>query len=60
LASEAGTDVAEQRKIHAALHPVGRLGAADDVAAAVVYLASDESAFMTGAELTIDGGYSAR
>jgi NAD(P)-dependent dehydrogenase (short-subunit alcohol dehydrogenase family) len=44
----------------AALHPVGRLGDADDVAQMVVYLASDESAFVTGAELTVDGGYTAQ
>jgi NAD(P)-dependent dehydrogenase (short-subunit alcohol dehydrogenase family) len=40
--------------------PVGRLGEAEDVANAIVYLASDESRFMTGAELKLDGGISAR
>ena len=39
--------------------PLGRLGGAADVANAVVYLASDESQFMTGAELKLDGGISA-
>lgn len=39
--------------------PLGRLGEADEVAAAVLYLASDESRFMTGAELKLDGGISA-
>jgi NAD(P)-dependent dehydrogenase (short-subunit alcohol dehydrogenase family) len=39
--------------------PLGRLGEAADVANAVVYLASDESGFMTGAELKLDGGISA-
>ena len=39
--------------------PLGRLGEADDVANAVLYLASDESQFMTGAELKLDGGISA-
>jgi NAD(P)-dependent dehydrogenase (short-subunit alcohol dehydrogenase family) len=36
------------------------MGTAEDIAAAIVFLASDESSFMTGAELVIDGGYSAR
>jgi NAD(P)-dependent dehydrogenase (short-subunit alcohol dehydrogenase family) len=39
--------------------PLGRLGEPDDVAWAVLYLASDESRFMTGAELKLDGGVSA-
>src|SRR5262249_27974899 len=39
--------------------PLGRIGAPDDVAQAAVYLISDESRFMTGAELKIDGGISA-
>ena len=43
-----------------ALHPLGHLGTPDDVAWAVVYLASDEASFVTGAELVVDGGYTAR
>lgn len=39
--------------------PLGRVGHPDDIAYGVLYLASDESAFMTGAELRIDGGISA-
>jgi 3alpha(or 20beta)-hydroxysteroid dehydrogenase len=38
------------------LPPVGRMGTVDEVAGLVVYLASDESAFITGAEHIIDGG----
>ncbi|MEJ0023960.1 MAG: glucose 1-dehydrogenase [Alphaproteobacteria bacterium] len=44
----------------AALHPLGHLGEPDDIAYGVLYLASDESKFMTGAELVIDGGYTAQ
>ena len=45
-------------KLAAAL-PIGRLGEPEDVAMGVLYLASDESRFMTGAELKLDGGLSA-
>ena len=40
--------------------PLGRLGNADDIAHGIVYLASDESSFVTGAELVIDGGTTAQ
>ncbi len=39
--------------------PLGKIGDTDDVAWAIVYLASDESKFMTGAEMVLDGGVSA-
>lgn len=42
------------------LHPLGYLGEPDDIGWGVVYLASDESKFITGSELVIDGGYTAR
>lgn len=54
------TDLAAGRRELAALHPLGRVGEPDDIAWGVVYLASDEASFVTGAELTIDGGYTAR
>lgn len=40
--------------------PMGRLGQPEDIAAGAAYLASDDSAFVTGLELYIDGGYIAR
>lgn len=43
-----------------ALHPLGRLGAPEDVAWAAVYLASDEASWVTGSSLFVDGGYTCR
>jgi NAD(P)-dependent dehydrogenase (short-subunit alcohol dehydrogenase family) len=40
----------------AAMHPVGRIGKAEEVAAAVLYLCSDTAAFVTGVALPVDGG----
>jgi NAD(P)-dependent dehydrogenase (short-subunit alcohol dehydrogenase family) len=54
------TDPEAARKAAAALHPLGHMGEPDDVAWGAVYLASDEAKFVTGAELVIDGGYTAR
>jgi len=42
------------------LHPMGRLGEPEEVARAIVFLASDEASFITGAILPVDGGYLAR
>ena len=44
----------------AARHPIGRTGKPEDVAYGVLYLASDESSFVTGSELVIDGGLTAQ
>ncbi|MEM7235992.1 MAG: SDR family oxidoreductase, partial [Planctomycetota bacterium] len=40
------------------MHPLGRVGTVDDVADAVLFLASAESSWTTGAVLTVDGGIS--
>jgi NAD(P)-dependent dehydrogenase (short-subunit alcohol dehydrogenase family) len=40
--------------------PIGRFGRPDDIAYGALYLASDESSYITGTELVIDGGYTAR
>jgi NAD(P)-dependent dehydrogenase (short-subunit alcohol dehydrogenase family) len=57
---QSGGDVAAGRKAVNSLHPLGHMGEPDDIAYGIVYLASDESKFITGSELVIDGGYTAR
>lgn len=42
------------------LHPIGHVGEPDDIGWGIVYLASEEAKFITGSELVIDGGYTAR
>ena len=48
------------RRQRLAMHPVGRFGQPEDVAGLAVFLASDESAWITGTAQTVDGGYSAQ
>jgi NAD(P)-dependent dehydrogenase (short-subunit alcohol dehydrogenase family) len=55
-----GGDPEQHRREVGALHPLGHMGDPDDIAWGVVYLASDESKFVTGSELVIDGGYTCR
>ncbi len=47
----------ENRAAFVARQPMGRLGTPEEIAALAVYLASDESAFVTGVEMKIDGGF---
>jgi NAD(P)-dependent dehydrogenase (short-subunit alcohol dehydrogenase family) len=42
------------------LHPIGRFGQASEVAQCILFLASDASSFVTGTELVVDGGLTAR
>jgi NAD(P)-dependent dehydrogenase (short-subunit alcohol dehydrogenase family) len=53
-------DVETARQKLDSLHPIGHMGDSDDIAYGILYLASDESKFVTGAELVIDGGYTAQ
>ena len=57
---ETMVDPAAAKQATAALHPLGRMGEPDDIGWACVYLASDEAKFVTGAQLVVDGGYTAR
>ena len=58
--TRAGRDDPERLAIMLARIPMGRYGEPEEVAHAVVYLASDESAFVTGSEVVVDGGWTAQ
>lgn len=60
LGKESPGGVDEFRKELDSLHPIGHVGDPDDIAYGILYLASDESKFVTGSELVIDGGYTAK
>jgi cyclopentanol dehydrogenase len=49
-------DDAEARRALIATHPMGRIGTSEEIATGVLFLASDEASFVTGASLVIDGG----
>jgi len=53
-------DTEATKKVSTAMHPIGRLGVANDIAKGILFLASDDASFMTGAGLVVDGGYTAQ
>ena len=59
-AGQPGANAPDLDQLSQAFVPVGKKGVPDDIAAGVLYLASDESGYMTGSELVIDGGLSTR
>ncbi len=58
--TDAGLELNATKAALDALHPLGGTGNPDDIAWGVVYLASDHARWVTGSELVIDGGYTAR
>ena len=59
MVNQALGDDANARRKMIGTHPLGRIGTVDEVAFAVLYLVSDESSFVTGSALVIDGGFTA-
>lgn len=60
-ANQAGSNDTQTARNQALnMHPIGRLGVADDIALGIVFLASDDAGFMTGSQLVVDGGYTAQ
>jgi NAD(P)-dependent dehydrogenase (short-subunit alcohol dehydrogenase family) len=53
-------EMPEHEAFLATLHPLGRLGQPEEIAAAAAFLSSDEASFITGVTLPVDGGYTAR
>lgn len=57
VSAQTGKSIEEVRNMFVGRQPMGRLGRAEEIAALVVYLASDESTFTTGTSQIIDGGW---
>ncbi|MEM8855308.1 MAG: SDR family oxidoreductase [Pseudomonadota bacterium] len=59
LVRQAGTEAAVLEAF-VPNHPIGRIGEPEEIAAAAAFLASEEAGFMTGTDMLVDGGYTAR
>ena len=55
-----GAGESDQKKFMATMHPIGRIGRAEEVASAVLYLFSPAASFITGHDLRVDGGFTAQ
>jgi NAD(P)-dependent dehydrogenase (short-subunit alcohol dehydrogenase family) len=60
LVEDLGKNIPGFRKNLDSLHPIGHIGEPMDIAYGIIYLISDESKFVTGSELVIDGGYTCK
>ncbi len=60
LVENMGKDIPGFRENLDSLHPIGHIGEPLDIAYGILYLVSDESKFVTGSELVIDGGYTCK